>query len=97
MSRTGTERWLEVVAYDCADDRRRAKLANSLLSYGARIQGSVYELWLTRRDREAMWHKLLKIARSEDLLRSYTLCAACVRSIKCLGSPPPLDEEVFIG
>jgi len=87
---------LEVVAYDCPDDKRRARLANTLLSYGARIQGSVYELWLTRRDRAALWHKLEQISRSEDLLRSYSHCAACVRMVRWQGSGPPVDEDCFI-
>jgi CRISPR-associated protein Cas2 len=97
MPRTAGERSLEVVSYDCPDDRRRARLANLLLSYGARIQGSVYELWLTRRDREALWHRLRRLCDSGDLLRSYTLCAGCVRAVKSYGGTPPEDVDVFFG
>jgi len=96
MSRTPGQRRLEVVAYDCPDDRRRARLANALLSYGARIQGSVYELWLTRRDRETLWHALRRLCQPEDLLRSYTLCAECARDIRAHGSGPPEDVDTFI-
>lgn len=96
MSRTGSDRSLEIVAYDCSDDKRRAKLADTLLSYGARIQGSVYELWLTRRDRETLWHRLQKVTKPGDLLRAYTLCAACLNNIRAHGSAAPHDEDVFI-
>ncbi len=97
MSRTSGERSLEVISYDCPDDRRRARLANTLLSYGARIQGSVYELWLTRRDRETLWHKLQQVCEPGDLLRCYTICAACVRGIKAYGDEPTEDTNVFFG
>lgn len=96
MSRTGIHRSLEVVAYDCADDKRRSRLANTLLSYGARVQGSVYELWITRRDRETLWHKLKAISTAGDNLRSYTLCGSCVAAILARGSALPEDESVFV-
>lgn len=96
MSRTSGDRSLEIVAYDCPDDRRRARLANLLLSYGARVQGSVYELWLTRRDRETLWHRLRVLAAPEDSLRAYTLCGTCARGVRCHGSDPPSDEPVFL-
>jgi CRISPR-associated protein Cas2 len=97
VSRTSGERYLEVVAYDCSDDARRARMANLILSYGARVQGSVYEVWLTRRDRETLWHRLLTVARSEDSPRSYTLCGNCVRGVRCHGSQAPSDEPVLFG
>lgn len=40
MSREGAYRYL--IAYDIADDRRRAKLASRLKAYGERIQFSVF-------------------------------------------------------
>lgn len=40
MSREGAYRYL--VAYDIADDKRRNKIAHRLMSYGQRIQYSVF-------------------------------------------------------
>ena len=58
----GAERTLVVVAYDISSDRRRGKMADILLGFGARIQGSVYELWLTKRDIERCWLRLTALA-----------------------------------
>ncbi len=87
---------LVVVAYDIPDDRRRGRVANHLLSFGARIQGSVYELWLTPRQLEAMWYGLGELCAREDLIRCYTLCGACERRIRSHGMPEPAREPALI-
>ncbi|MBV9282961.1 MAG: CRISPR-associated endonuclease Cas2, partial [Chloroflexi bacterium] len=46
------QRSLVVIAYDISEDRVRSRVANTILSYGGRIQGSVYEVWITDRQLE---------------------------------------------
>lgn len=87
---------LVVVAYDIPDDRRRARMANRLLSFGARIQGSVYELWLTPRQFEAMWCAVGELHAGGDLIRCYTLCGACERRIRSYGMPQPERQPALI-
>lgn len=89
------ERSLVVVAYDISDDKRRARAAQILLSYGARVEASVYELWLTSRDMEKMWHALLRATKQGDLVRCYSLCAGCTKRIRSYGLDAPEEEIAF--
>lgn len=89
-------RSLIVVAYDISDDRRRGKVALTLLSFGARIQGSVYELWLDERRLERMWAAIGKLIVAEDLVRCYVLCSACETRIRSYGMDAPEDAITFI-
>lgn len=91
-----SEKSLVVVAYDIFDDRRRERMANTLLSFGARIQGSVYELWLTARQLEAMWYAVGRLRAPEDLIRCYTLCSACERRIRSYGMPQPERRPALV-
>jgi CRISPR-associated protein Cas2 len=93
----GRERSLVVVAYDIPDDRRRQRVANTLLGFGARIQGSVYELWLTPREIERMWHKVSLQVGEDDLLRCYTLCAECHERTRSHNMARPEREVAFFG
>lgn len=91
------DRSLIVVAYDIPDDRRRQRVANTLLGFGARIQGSVYELWLSPREIENMWHKVGRLVADGDLLRCYTLCTGCQERTRSYGMPTPEREVAFFG
>ncbi len=93
----GRDRSLIVVAYDIRDDCRRQRVANTLLGFGARIQGSVYELWLTQREVETMWYKVTRQVGERDLLRCYTLCTVCEGRTPSHGMPSPEREVAFFG
>lgn len=88
-------RSLVVVAYDISDDKRRGRAAKTLLSYGARVEASVYELWLTPREIEKMWHALTRVVKEGDLVRCYTVCDACVRRVRSTSLSTPKDEIAF--
>ena len=80
----GAERTLVVVAYDIPSDRRRGKMADILLGFGARIQGSVYELWLTKRDIERCWLRLTALAEDGDLDAEIAQCLhRCLAEAGC--------------
>lgn len=85
-----------VVAYDIGDDKRRTKVAEILLGFGARVQGSVYELWLDNRRLDRMWAKVEQSVKTGDIVRCYVLCAACHPRTRSYGLPAPEHEEVFI-
>lgn len=89
------ERSLVVVAYDITDDKRRVRIAQLLLSFGARVEASVYELWLTKRDLENMWHRITREAQQGDLIRCYVLCDGCVRRVRSRGLDAPKEEIAF--
>lgn len=67
-----------VVAYDIADDRRRAQVARLLEGGGARVQYSVFECRLNRTEMQALRRRLLEVTEpDQDRLRFYPLCGPC--------------------
>jgi len=73
-----------LIAYDLGNDKRRAKLARLLESYGARVQGSVFEVYLTEKELQEFQKKSKKLINEKvDSLRIYILCENCkVKIIK---------------
>ena len=90
-----SDRSLVIVAYDISDDKRRARAAKILLSFGARVEASVYELWLTPIQIEKMWHAISGAVKDGDLVRCYTICDACVRRTRSTTLSAPKDEIAF--
>jgi CRISPR-associated protein Cas2 len=88
------ERAFYVLAYDIASDKRRAKIARLMESLGLRVQGSVFEAYLTPAELEKLIRRARKaLLEKEDSLRIYTLCAACRAKVRTIGlgevTPPP--------
>ncbi|MEI7988519.1 MAG: CRISPR-associated endonuclease Cas2 [Chloroflexota bacterium] len=83
-----------VLAYDIADDKRRVKIAKAMEAIGERVQGSVFEAYLSTEDLEKMIKRVKKIMKEEeDSLRIYFLCQDCRQKIATRGkgqvTPPP--------
>jgi CRISPR-associated protein Cas2 len=75
-----------VIAYDMTDNRRRAKLARLLESLGFRVQGSVFEGYLSSNEVDRMLKKALKlIDPNEDSIRVYPICKDCREKMTILG------------
>jgi CRISPR-associated endonuclease Cas2 len=70
-------------------------MAQLLLSYGARVEASVYELWLTSRQVEKMWHDLTRVAKDGDLVRCYIVCEACEHRVRSITLSAPKDDIAF--
>jgi len=83
-----------VLAYDMSNDRRRAKISKIMESVGERVQGSVFEAYLTAQELEKLLQRVGKVLKKEeDSLRIYFLCEACRPKIRLVGqshlcSPP---------
>lgn len=76
-----------VIAYDIANDRRRRALVRALESFGQRAQESVFEAWLTDRERKKMETKVNQcLDLSEDRLAIYVLPKVDHNAIVNLGS-----------
>ena len=89
-----SERSFYLLAYDLADDRRRAKIARLMESVGNRVQGSVFEAYLSAAELEQLIKKSSKIMlMKEDSLRIYFLCSECRARVRAVGvgriTPPP--------
>lgn len=88
------ERGFYVLVYDISADKRRAKIARLMESFGGRVQGSVFEAWLTQAELEEILKRSKKVMnQEEDGLRIYFICQACQAKAKMVGpgsvTPPP--------
>ena len=72
-----------LISYDIPDDRRRSQLAKALKGFGTRVQYSVFEAHLNRKQYEELKHVIAGIIdSSEDSVRYYALCNACAGRIE---------------
>ena len=83
-----------LLAYDLADDRRRAKVAREMEAVGTRVQGSVFEAYLTHQELAEVIRRARRLLdEQEDSLRVYQLCEECKKKIRVYGrgqiSEPP--------
>jgi CRISPR-associated protein Cas2 len=68
-----------VVAYDIADDKRRALLHRRLKAFGLAVQYSVFECLLNREQIQKMKTMIQGIIKTKagDRVRYYYLCESC--------------------
>lgn len=81
-----------VIAYDVVDDRRRNRLAQTLLDFGVRVQYSVFEAIIDRKNIERMVRKVRRIIkRNEDSVRIYVLTRTTKKEIIKIGVQPETE------
>ena len=79
--------YFTVIAYDVSDNRRRRALVRVLESFGERAQESVFEAWLTDRERRKMEMRARAcLHKSEDRLAIYVLPRIDWQAIVSFGS-----------
>ena len=72
-----------VISYDIPDDRRRNQLAKLLKGFGTRVQYSVFEAHLNKRQYEELKVAVERLIEpSKDSVRYYALCSACADRIE---------------
>ncbi len=77
---------LVVVSYDIVDDKKRTQLAKKLLNFGQRVQYSVFECDLNKKQLDQMKKQALKcVDPHEDSLKIYKLCEHCASRIESFG------------
>ncbi|MDE0077690.1 MAG: CRISPR-associated endonuclease Cas2 [Caldilineaceae bacterium] len=86
-----------LVSYDVADDRRRGKIARALQDFGGeRVQYSVFECYLTARNRARLQERLANVIHpDEDSIRIYRLCDQCRGDALLLGCAQPVEEPAL--
>lgn len=93
----GRDRHLHIVSYDISSDRRRVKVAKTLLGFGQRVQYSVFECYLDRKEVLLLQTRLMKVVdAAQDNIRIYELCDSCERRVESIGREGPREEDVFI-
>ena len=88
--------YLWVISYDITDDKRRNNLAKLLLSYGERVQYSVFECRLKDiADLTDQVNELIDL--EQDSVRIYRICDTCREKISLKGQAPDYSSnEHFI-
>jgi CRISPR-associated protein Cas2 len=86
-----------VIAYDIPDDRRRTKVHKILSGFGAWTQYSLFECFLSKKELVQLKAKLAKhLNETQDSIRFYPLCAACLDKVETVGGEPPKEDITFI-
>ena len=88
-----------VISYDIPDDGRRNRLAKVLKGFGTRVQYSVFEAHLNRRQYETLKQNIASlIDASEDSVRYYALCSACVEraEVPAVGDVTPDPKTIVV-
>jgi CRISPR-associated protein Cas2 len=86
-----------VVAYDIPEDRRRTKIHKILSGFGQWTQFSLFECYLTEKERLALQAKLDKVLNeAQDRVRFYSLCEGCLKKIETVGMEQPAENRVYI-
>jgi len=86
------ERRFRVIAYDIADDRRRARLAKALERVGERVQDSIFEGWLDDRALDRFLRRAAALVTDPgDSMRVYTLCEGCRPETHTIGADTPSE------
>ena len=91
------EKTFYVVAYDIPDDKRRGRVHKTLCGFGRWTQYSLFECFLTRKEMVELRSRLDKrLDPSEDSVRFYPLCQACLRRVDTVGSERPREEVAYV-
>ncbi len=88
---------LYVVAYDIPSNKRRTKVHKVLCGFGQWTQYSLFEAFLDDKELVLLQSKLEKLLNAKtDSVRFYPLCAACVKQVETVGSPPPQEPKTYV-
>ncbi len=93
---TRNRRWL--VVYDISDDRERRLIHELLKDYGRRVQYSVFECELSKRQQQALRVRLCQHIADGDSIRWYPLCRWCESRVVWMGKgqAPQFDNAFLI-
>lgn len=70
----GKKRYIILIIYDIADNKRRLKMVECLEKYGLRVQKSAFEAYITKKQYETLEREASSIVDTEeDSLRIYFL------------------------
>jgi len=97
MAGSAQDRNFYVVAYDIPSDKRRTKVHKILSGFGAWTQFSLFECWLSAKEMLLLRAKLDKVLKeSEDSVRFYFMCSACLSKVETVGGAKPEEVKVYV-
>lgn len=85
-----------MICYDIADDRRRDRVAATLLDYGPRAQESVFVANLDGELAAKMVARLRRLVDEQaDRVHVFELCAGCSGKTQVLGTAEVVEDRQF--
>lgn len=91
-------RMLIVAAYDVGNNRERRHLEQHLAGVGERAQCSVFEAWLSERERSRLLQTVtsdITLNPATDSIRWYGVCSHCQHQIRFAGRGMKADDPRF--
>ena len=89
-----------IISYDISKDKVRNKIAKLMEGYGRRVQYSVFECDLSKKQYTELYGKLAVLMESEEEgnIRIYDICANCSRKLAVIGVRKRMEgeEEVIV-
>ena len=86
-----------IIAYDIPSDRRRTKVHKVLSGFGTWTQYSLFECFLSKKELVLLKSKLANhVEDTQDSVRFYPMCAACLDKVETVGGEPPTEDVLFI-
>lgn len=84
-----------MICYDMTSNKKRRKVAEILKDYGRRVQYSVFECEISRRQFEVLYAKLADLAEGMDdgNIRIYQIAKEEMEKIAILGNASCVREE----
>jgi CRISPR-associated protein Cas2 len=88
---------LYIIAYDIPNDKRRTKVHKILCGFGKWTQYSLFECFLSARELVQLRARLHEVLRAtEDSVRFYPLCTACLDHVETIGDALPKEQIAFV-
>ncbi len=87
-----------VISYDIQNNTRRTKIHDVLKNYGERIQYSVFECNISRKEYKELRRKLEPLIDIEetDSIRFYRLCSECRKKAEHVGGRTARENTAII-
>lgn len=84
-----------LICYDMTSNRKRRKAAEILLDYGRRVQYSVFECEISRKQFEVLYAKLADLSEGMDdgNIRIYQIAKEEMQKIAIFGNPSCIRED----
>lgn len=86
---------LWMIAYDISDHKIRRLVSNHLLDHGLRVQYSVFECRLKKKQLQQLRQTLSELIEETDKIRWYPLCNWCEVDIQWQGIGESVETDDY--
>jgi len=86
---------LWMISYDISNHKIRRNVSNHLLDHGLRVQYSVFECRLNKKQLEELRAILNELIEDTDSIRWYPLCRWCEASVEWQGAGEAVETDDY--